>query len=174
MLFWYRIRHLNPLKMHPERTTIADENMVNDLENADIKFPVSKKKYSRIEKKNNICINVFRFEDGLVYPVHISVEKSEYCMNLLLITDKNKSHYVYIKDFDRFMCNKTTNKNKKHFCKYCLKYLSSEKALQEHKKICLKIHGGQSIKLNSGSIKFKNHFKQLAVPFKIYADLDLF
>ena len=38
MLFWYRIRHLNPLKMHPERTTIADENMVNDLENADINF----------------------------------------------------------------------------------------------------------------------------------------
>ena len=26
------------------------------------------------------------------------------------------------------------------------------------------------IKLTSGSIKFKNYFKQLAVPFKIYAD----
>ena len=29
----------------------------------------------------------------------------------------------------------------------------------------------QSVKLNSGSIKFKNHF-ELAVPFKIYADFD--
>ena len=31
-----------------------------------------------------------------------------------------KSHYVYIKDFDRFMFTKTKNRNKKHFCKCCL------------------------------------------------------
>ena len=34
-----------------------------------------------------------------------------------MITDENKSHYIYIKDFNRFMCNKTKNKNKKHFYK---------------------------------------------------------
>ena len=28
------------------------------------------------------------------------------------------------------------------------------------------------MKLKYGSIKFKNHFKQLAVPFKIYADFE--
>ena len=32
-------------------------------------------------------------------------------MDLLLISDENKSHYVYIKDFNRFMCKKTKNKN---------------------------------------------------------------
>ena len=31
-------------------------------------------------------------------------------MDLLLITDENKSHYVYIKDFDRFMFHKTNKK----------------------------------------------------------------
>ena len=36
-------------------------------------------------------------------------------MDLLMITKENKSHYVYIKDFSRFVCNKTKNKNKKHF-----------------------------------------------------------
>ena len=40
----------------------------------------------------------------------------------------------------------------------------------EHKKTCLEINGKRTVKLKSGSIKFKNHFKQLAVPFKIYAD----
>ena len=30
--------------------------------------------------------------------------------------------------------------------------------------------GKQSVKLRSGLIKCKNQFKQLAVPFKIYAD----
>ena len=35
-------------------------------------------------------------------------------MNLLLITDESKSHYVYIKDFNRFTCNKTKDKIKKN------------------------------------------------------------
>ena len=87
-----------------------------------------------------------------------------------MITNENKSHYVYIKDFNRFMCNKTKNKNKKHFCKYCLQCFSSERVLVEHKETCFKINGNQAVKLRSGSIKFKNYFKQLSVSFKIYAD----
>ena len=27
-------------------------------------------------------------------------------MDLLMITDENKLHYVYVKDFNKFMCNK--------------------------------------------------------------------
>ena len=30
-------------------------------------------------------------------------------MDLLLLIDNDKSHYVYIKDFDRFMFHKTKN-----------------------------------------------------------------
>ena len=36
----------------------------------------------------------------------------------------------------------------------------------------MKISGKQTVKLKSGSIKSKNNFKQLAVPFKIYADFE--
>ena len=46
-------RHWNPLKIYPERITKADKNMTNDL---DYEFPVSKKDFNVIEKKNNICI----------------------------------------------------------------------------------------------------------------------
>ena len=65
------------------------------------------------------------------------------------------------------MCNKTKNKNKKHFCRYYLQWFSSAKALQEHKKVFLKINCRQSVKLRIGSIKFKKRFKQLVVSFKI-------
>ena len=68
------------------------------------------------------------------------------------------------------MCNKTKNKNKKYFCKCCLQCFSSEKNLLEHKENCLIINGKQSAKLKTGSISFKNYFKQIPVPFKIYAD----
>ena len=42
----------------------------------------------------------------------------------------------------------------------------------EHKEVCLMLNGKQNIKLRSGSIKFQNYFKQLAVSFKIYADFE--
>ena len=36
----------------------------------------------------------------------------------------------------------------------------------------MKINGQQNIKLRSGLIKFKSHFRELAAPFKIYADFE--
>ena len=93
-------------------------------------------------------------------------------MDLLLLIKDNKSHYVYIKDFNRFMFHKTKNKNKKWFCKNCLQCFSSENILIKHKKDCLSINGVQSVKVEEGIIKFENYFKQLPVPFKIYADFE--
>ena len=93
-------------------------------------------------------------------------------MDLLLLNDDDKSHYMYIKDFDRFMFHKIKNKNKKWFCKSCLQCFSSESVLIKHKENCLSINGKQSVILEKGIIKFENYFKQIPVPFKIYADFE--
>ena len=61
-------------------------------------------------------------------------------MDFLLLIDNDKSHYVYIKDFDRFMFHKTKNKNKKWFCKSCLQCFSSKNVLIKHKENCLSIN----------------------------------
>ena len=87
---WCHIRHLNPLKEHPERITNADKNMINDLDYKGIEFPVSKKDFNKIEVEYNICISVFCYENNLVYPVYVSNKKFENCVDLLLIRDKNK------------------------------------------------------------------------------------
>ena len=105
----------------------------------------------------------------MTYPVYVSDQKFEDSMDLLLMSDENKSHYVYINGFNRFMYNKTKTKNKEYFCRCCLQCFSSEKVLIEHRENCLIING---VKLKSGSISFKNYFKQLPVPFKIYADFE--
>ena len=70
------------------------------------------------------------------------------------------------------MFNKTKNKNKKWFCKNCLQCFSSEITLIKHEKDCLSINGVQSVKIKKEIIKYENYFKQLPVPFKIYADLE--
>ena len=59
---------------------------------------------------NNICINVFGYDNRLVFPIYISDQKFEDLMELLLLIDNDKSHYVYIKNFDRFVFHKTKQK----------------------------------------------------------------
>ena len=116
--------------------------MISSLNYGDIQCPVSRKDYRGIEKKNSVCI-IFGYENGLVYLVHALDKKFEDSLDLLLITDDNNSHYVYIKDFNGFMQHKIEHKNRKHFCRYCLQCFSSEIILIEHKKICLKINSNQ-------------------------------
>ena len=78
------------------------------------------KDFNQIEQKNNICINMFGCENKLAFPIYVSDQKFEDSMDLLLLIDNDKSRYVYIKDFDRFIFYKTKNKNKKWFCRSCL------------------------------------------------------
>ena len=42
----------------------------------------------------------------------------------------------------------------------------------KYKENCLSINGKQSVKLEKGIIEFKNYFKQIPVPFKIYAGFE--
>ena len=104
--------------------------------------------------------------------MYISDQRFENSMDLLLIIDGNKLHYVYIKYFDRSMSHKTKNKNKKYFCKSCLQCFSSKSVLTEHKEVYFSINGAQSVRLEKGAIEFKNAFKQIQLPLKIYSDFE--
>ena len=95
---------------------------------------------------NKININVFCYENKVIFPIYSSDEKFDNVLDLLLV----KNHYVLIKDFNRLMFSKTKRKNKKWFCKSCLCCFSSEKVLLEHKKDCLMINSGQNVKLEKG------------------------
>ena len=76
-------------------------------------------------------------------------------MDLLLVINDVKSHYLYIKDFNRFMLRKTKNKNKNYICKNCLQCFSSENVLTKHKEDCLSINGAESVRLEKVTIVFK-------------------
>ena len=82
---WCHVKHINPVKIHTERITREDKKLANDLDYDGIEFPVREKDFSKIEKKNNICINVFCCENKLVFPIFISDQKFENSMDLLLV-----------------------------------------------------------------------------------------
>ena len=80
---------------NPEKTTQGDKEPVSDLDYDGIEFPVQEKDFSKIGKKNKICINVFGYENGMTFPIYVSDQKFEDSMDLLLLIDDDKSHYVY-------------------------------------------------------------------------------
>ena len=172
---WCHIRHLNPQIEHPERIKKGNKQTINELNYDGIAFPVTQKQYNKIEMQNSIRINVFGYENGQPFPIHISKETFRDQMNLLLITKDEKKHYVLIKDFNSFMYNQSKHKERKYFYMYCLQCFSSEPILTNHANNCLKIDGLQAINMpkeGENVLKFKNFHKQLPVPFVIYADFE--
>ena len=117
---WCHVRHMNPVKIHPERITREDKKLANDVTYDIVEFCVREKDFSKIGKKNSICINVFCYQTKLTFPIYVADQKFENSMDLLPVTDGGKSYYVYIKNFDQLMFHKTKNKSKTYFCKGCL------------------------------------------------------
>ena len=172
---WCHIRYLNPQNKDPQRIKKCDKAYINKLDYTEVDFPVNIKQINKIEKKNNIRINLFGYEDKKPYPLYISKENYEDIMNLLLITQDEKKHYVLIKDFNKFMYNQTKHKERKHFCMYCLQCFSSERVSNDHKDNCIQLNGTQAVKMpdkNHNILKFNNHHKQQQVPFVIYSDFE--
>ena len=171
---WCHIRHLNPQNKNPQRITKTDKNFIKQLDYSNIEFPVTVKQINKIEKQNNIRINLFGYEEKQKFPIYISQEKFQDHMELLLINKDKKNHYVLIKNFNKFMFDQTKHNCKKHFCMYCLQCFSREDVLAEHVKNCLSINGKQAIKMpkKGQHVNFRNYHKQIPAPFVIYADFE--
>ena len=174
-LRWCHIRHLNPQDKTPQRIKKSDKEYVDKLDYSGIEFPVTIKQFNKIEKNNNININVFGYEDKQPYPVYISKEKCEDHIELLLVTKDENKHYVLIKDINKLIYNQTKHKERKNFCMHCLQCFSSERVLNNHKDNCIQVNGTQAVNMptkDNNILKFNNFHKQQPVPFVIYADFE--
>ena len=165
---WCHVRYLNPIYVHPERITKSDRESVKTLDYSGISFPVTIKQIDTIENQYKININVFG------YPIRISKQKYEKHMELLYITDgKKKTHYVFIKDFNRLMFGFNSHiGKKKRFCMNCLQCFCSENDLEKQNNDCIAYNGVQATVMPKEGSKsvLKNHHKQLPAAFGIYAD----
>ena len=124
---------------------------------------------ARLKQKTTFALMCF-----VMKTIYISNEKFENSTDILLAVDGDKSHYVYIRDFNRFMFHKSKNKNKKYFCRSSLQCFSSKNLLTEYKykEVYWSINGARSVILENGTIEFENYFKQIPVPLKFDADFE--
>ena len=131
--------------------------------------------YEIVEERFVINVNVFEYQNK-IFPLYVSKKLNEQVLNVLLISNEEKSNYVFIKDFNRLMYSevKTKTQHIKHFCMSCLQTFTTKKILNDHRERCLLINDTQAVKYETGVIKFKNYEKQIPIAFKIYADTECF
>ena len=79
---------------NPGKITEEDKEFISNLDYDGIELPVQEKDFNKIEVKNSISINVFCYENELVFPIYVSDQTFEDAMDLLLLIDDDKSHYV--------------------------------------------------------------------------------
>ena len=108
---WCHVRHLNCEDKPLWRITKKDKEISKSLNYNDIEFPFSKTDYGIIIVMNKININIFCYENKVIFPVYLSNKSFDDVLDLLLVNN----HYVLIKDFNILMFNKTKHKSKKWF-----------------------------------------------------------
>ena len=174
---WSVVRALHPVDIHPERITKELKDQSERLDWSGLKFPVKLDQIVIFEKFNpSISINVFGFEDRVVYPLRLSKRKNEQTINLLLISDGEKQHYCLIKSLSRLLSSQVSgHKESNVFCLNCLNHFPNEEKLKIHEEYCLK---NQAIRIEmpeEGSlVTFIHHQRSIKVPFVVYADFEAF
>ena len=129
------------------------KNLDDNLNWDNVKFPSTMRDIDRLEENNEgvISVNVYSISSELQSETILlhrktKVAKSKHHIDLLKLEEGNKSHYVFIKDYDKLMSSQTNKKKiRKYHWKHCLHGYSSEALLQKHyDNGCLAVEGQQT------------------------------
>ena len=90
-------------QIHAEKTWAYKKEDGLNFTNVD--FPTPVEQVPRIERQNDLAINVFGYTSNEgVFPLYVSKNNPQVePINLLLFSDENKSHYCWIKDFSKLL-----------------------------------------------------------------------
>ena len=159
---------------HPERISKL-ARFEADFDWSGIGFPVSIKDIKKFELRNRTSINLLAIEDRQIYICRKGSNNYERVINLLLITESNRKHYVAIKSLSRLLQSQNTkHKGKEYFCMNCLQGFWEEKSRNEHIGYCNKSvriempHKKPVVAYSDGQFQFKvpvhNLFRLLIYP----------
>ena len=183
-LKWALLSALHPVGSNPHRV-FKYKQYENELNFAGVGFPTPLSQMPKVERLNNLAINVFGYsQQAGIHPLYLTNDLDHEQINLLLLTEvkdgKIISHYSWIKDFNRLCQDQTRHKERKHFCLRCISPHSSERTLQDHLVYCRGVdaapcHAVFPQASEDGlppTIQFKNIQHLMKAPYVIYADTE--
>ena len=155
---------------NPERISKL-KRFEKDFDWSGIGFPFSVKDIKKFEFRNQISINLLAIEGKQIY-ICRKGGNNEHIINLMLITENNRKHYVAIKSLSRLLSSQNTkHKGKEYFCMNCLQGFNEESSKDEHLDYCI---NNESVKVEmphrNPIVQYSDCQFQFKVPFIMYAD----
>ena len=176
---WCVLRCLHPRDKNDFRLTDLKQ-YENSLNTKRIKYPVKVKDISKFEKLNPDIpgINVFSVnENKKFYPLRMAQRNPQETIDLFLYEEDGKYHYSLIKSFSRLFRSQITSRTngKIYICKRCFTHFSKEELFQKRILYC-STNESVAVKMppRNSKICFNNYYKQLPIPFVVYADFECF
>ena len=142
---WAVLSALKNLETNPIRVA-KHKQFEHELIMGGILYAVQTGHLPKFEKQNGISINLYGYDDGEIFPLCISKLEHAVEIEMLLLKDETKSHYVWIKNLSRFLRHLTKHDWVAHYCRYCLHPFCRADLLSEHTILC-KNHIAQRIKM---------------------------
>jgi hypothetical protein len=145
----------------------------------DLKYPIDiQTDVRKIEKLNDIKINVFRYNDDDVnfktlLTVYNTTKRHHNVCNLLLLKEGEKEHLVWIKDINKLL--RTDTHCRRFWCSQCLNCsFESQEKLDKHQNICFNHEAIHAIlpTTDDNIVKFKNFNNKFKHPFSCFLDFE--
>jgi len=156
---------------------------VNSLNWDGLTFPVSLPQIRQFERNNvGLTIKVYTYKSAddkdtahSIIPVYITkhTQPAKH-IDLLLLQEGEKSHYVWIKKMSRLIAFRTQHKGEAFVCPHCVHPFTSRTAFRRHFPDCSK-HERQHLEFpeeKHEKLFWKARAKTQMYPFVIYADFE--
>ena len=136
---WSVLAHLFPTEKDACRVS-KYKKYINKIKYDGISMPMKLKDIDKFEKLNNLIINVYGCtENGKeIWPRRISKKRGKEAINLLMLEDGKRYHYVLIKSLNRLLGK--GKDNPKIFCPYCcygfVKKHMKDEEMVKHMNVC--------------------------------------
>ena len=143
-----------------------------------IDFQTSVSQIDRLEGQNpNLAINVFGWENDRVVVYRINEKGGEIPrINLMITKQGENTHYSYVKRLTALLYDQNRHNESKHFCEQSLYGYTTRELLERHKPECKGLLKGptrtEMPKQGENKMAFKNFYKQMKVPYTVYADFE--
>ena len=178
-LRWALRAALFPVPQNAERPS---KYPINDgLDFTGISCPTPLHEIPKVEKLNNIAINVLGYDDKTknVNILHVSEMDGENMptFNTILINRGPVSHYCWVKSLSRLLYSQQQSQNNHlYYCVRCLRGFRMERTFQRHSTLG---RGASSSPTRiempeegNNTLQFQNYQRQMKGPFVIYADCE--
>ena len=130
-----------------------------------LEIPMKVKDIPKLEKPNNLNVNVFELTKTVSTPIHTNTNYDQPQIDLLLF----ENHYFLITKLHRQINN---DSHMEWVCRKCLTAFSSEPILFDHTSRCINQQPTNILFSWKDHIKFEDTFTKIPLPIRVYADFE--